>query len=79
MSVLTNRRWCIVLTADKDNIDFNQIIESENTLRYSLDGTKFIVKYNGQQPASLAGYTEYTHSEILSILAGEEWTDPNEP
>lgn len=75
--MLSNRRWCIVLTTDKVNIDFNQVIENEATLRYSLDGTKFIVKYDGIQPSSLTGYTEYTHSEILTILSGIEWTDPN--
>ena len=79
MSYLTNRRWCIVLTTDKANIDFSQVIENDNTLRYSLDGTKFIVKYDGAQPSSLTGYTEYTHQEILTILAGTEWTDPDEP
>ena len=79
MPFLTNRRWCIVLTTDKANIDFSQVIENETTLRYSLDGTKFIVKYDGEQPSTLSGYTEYTHSEILAILAGAEWTDPEEP
>ena len=79
MSYLTNRRWCIVLTTDKANIDFGQVIENETTLRYSLDGTKFIIKYDGVQPLSLSGYTEYTHQEILTVLAGTEWTDPNEP
>jgi hypothetical protein len=79
MSYLTNRKWCIVLTTDKENIDFTQVIENEETLRYSLDGTKFIVKYDGSQPLSLSGYTEYTHSEILSILSGVEWTDLSAP
>lgn len=79
MSYLTNRRWCIVLTTDKANIDFTQVIENESTLRYSLDGTKFIVKYDGPQPSSLSGYTEYTHQQILTTLAESEWTDPNEP
>lgn len=77
--MLTNRRWCIVLTTDKANIDFSQVVEAEETLRYSLDGTKFIVKYDGAQPSSLSGYTEYTHSEILTILTGTEWTTLEEP
>jgi hypothetical protein len=79
MSLLANRHWCIIPTLDKDNIDFSQVIENETTLRYSLDGTKFIVKYDGEQPSTLTGYTEYSHSEILTILAGSDWTDPNEP
>jgi hypothetical protein len=79
MSYLVNRYWCIVLTVDKENIDFSEVIENPETLRYSLDGTKFIVKYDNEKPLTLNGYTEYTHQEILSILSGPEWTDPNEP
>jgi len=42
--------------------------------RYSLDGTKTFVKYEGTQPSFLWGKTEYTHSEILEVLATDEWT-----
>lgn len=72
-----NRRWCII-TADEVNtlpVDFTQVMEtSSNTLRYSLDGSNTFVKYEGAQPAFLEGKTEYTHTEILSILSGPEWT-----
>ena len=40
----------------------------------TLDGSKFVVKYEGTQPFFLLGKTEYTHEEILSILSGPEWT-----
>jgi hypothetical protein len=43
-------------------------------LRYSLDGSKFVVKYEGTQPFFLLGKMEYNHEEILSILSGPEWT-----
>lgn len=79
MSSLSNRRWCIVFVSDKASIDFSEVIENEATLRYSLDGTKFIVKYDGTKPACLSSYTDYTHSEILSLLSGSEWTSPDEP
>ena len=53
---------------------------SPDTLRLSVDGTKSFVKYEGDQPASVAALTtktqEYTHSEILDILATSEWTAP---
>ena len=59
-------------------IDFDQVLEdSRDTLRYSLDGTKTFVKYNGQQPSFLNGRTEYTHAETLAITRGPEWTDPD--
>jgi len=75
-----NRRWCIITVAEIDSlpIDFSQVLEnSTETLRKSIDGTKTFVKYEGSQPSFLAGKTEYTHSEILVILATDEWTDPN--
>ena len=62
-------------------INFSEVMEtSPDTLRLSVDGTKSFVKYEGAQPASVAALTtktqEYTHSEILEILATSEWTAP---
>ena len=34
-------------------------------------------KFVGDTPSFLEGKTTYTNAEILTILAGEEWTDPN--
>ena len=50
---------------------------SADKLRYSLDGSKFIVKYEDGQPSFLWGKTEYTHEEILEVLATDEWTPPD--
>ena len=63
-------------------IDFSEVMEtSVDTLRKSLDESKSFVKYEGDQPPSVAALAtrsqEYTHAEILALLAGEEWTDPN--
>ena len=44
-------------------------------LRYSLDGTKAVVKYNGEQPDFLDGKTAYTHGEILVEMAKSDWTE----
>jgi len=69
------RTYCIIDASDVSSVDFEQVAEtSSDTLRYSLDGTKTFVKYEGDQPSFLSGKTEYTHSEILAILAGDEWT-----
>ena len=69
------RIYVILDSSEVGNVDFDQVIQtSADTLRYSLDGTKTIVKYEGTQPSFLSGKTEYTHSEILAILAGDEWT-----
>lgn len=67
--------YVIINASDVASVDFNQVIEtSPDTLRYSLDGTKTFVKFYGDAPSFLEGKTQYTHSEILNILAGAEWT-----
>lgn len=69
------RKYVIINTSDLSAVDFNQVLEADETkLRYSVDGTKTFVKYEGEQPSSLTGKTEYTNSEILTILAGDEWS-----
>ena len=69
------RKYCIIDASDVSSVDFSQVAEtSADTLRYSLDGTKTFVKYEGDQPSFLSGKQEYTHEEILSILSGPEWT-----
>lgn len=60
------------------SVDFDQVFEtSADTLRYSVDGSKTFVKYEDGQPSFLWGKTEYTHSEILEVLATDEWTNPD--
>jgi len=69
------KSYVIIDSSEVDSIDFDQVLEtSADTLRYSLDGTKTFVKYEGTQPFFLLGKTEYTHEEILTILSGPEWT-----
>ena len=68
-------KYVILETADLISVDFSQVEEhSSDTLSYSIDGTKTFVKYEGDQPSFLSGKQEYTHSEILAILATDEWT-----
>lgn len=67
--------YVIIDSSEVNSVDFEQVAEtSADTLRYSLDGTKTFVKYEGTQPFFLLGKTEYTHEEILAILDGPEWT-----
>lgn len=78
------RRYVIFNCTELGTIDFTQVFETaEDTVRKSLDLTQTFVKYDGVQPSSVAALTtksqEYTHSEILTILAGPQWTDPNPP
>lgn len=72
------KTYVILNTSELESVDFDQVLQtSADTLRYSLDGSKFVVKYEGDTPSFLEGKTQYTHSEILSILATPEWTDPD--
>lgn len=76
------RKYVIIDSDEVDSVDFSQVCEtSADTLRYNVDpaGTKTFVKFKGATPDFLDGKTQYTHSEILTILATEEWTDPNPP
>ena len=73
-----SRNYVIIDASEVSSVDFDQVLEtSPETLRFSVDGTKTFVKFEGDTPSFLAGKTAYTHSEILEILAGEEWTDPD--
>ena len=69
------RKKYVILTASEvSSIDFSKVKEdSVNTLRYNNDNTKTFVKFAGNTPSFLDGKTQYTNSEMLDILAEEEW------
>lgn len=72
------KTYVILNTSELELVDFDQVLQtSADTLRYSLDGSKFVVKYEGDTPSFLIGEPQYDHAEILSILSGPEWTDPD--
>ena len=78
-----NRNYIILDTTETGSIDFTEIKEtSANTLRLSISGSQTFVKYEGDtMPTSVSSLTTkegpYSHTEILNILTGSEWTDPN--
>ncbi len=73
-----NRKYVIISNSDVSSVNFDQVLEtSAQTLRFSLDGSATFVKFEGDTPSFLAGKTQHSHSEMLTILAGSEWTDPN--
>ena len=72
-------KYVILNSSELDAVDFSQVMEhSAPMLRYSLDGSKFVLKYEGTQPFFLLGKTEHSHEEILSILSGPEWTSDDD-
>ena len=71
-----NRKYVIIESSEVSSVNFSEVMETSlNTLRYSIDGTKTFVKFEGVTPSFLEGKTEYNHSEILNILSGSEWTE----
>ena len=76
-----SKKYVIISASDVSSVDFSQVQEtSAQTLRYNIDpaGTKTFVKFEGSTPSFLEGKTQYDHSEILTILATDEWT-PDDP
>jgi hypothetical protein len=74
-----NRRYVIITASDITEVDFDEVLEtSAETCRYSTDGSKTFVKYDGDQPPSIAAIISksqaYSHDEILDILSGDDWT-----
>ena len=78
---IENRVFMIFSVSELNKIDFNQVIETSiDTIRKSVDGTKTFVKWEGPTPSSVQSLTTkqgpYTYEEILTIMATNEWTNP---
>ena len=76
--------YIIINMTEVGLVDFNEVLEtSEETLRLSVDSFQAVLKWNGNEPSfvsTLSSYDgPYTHSEILTIMATPEWTDPANP
>ena len=69
------RTYVIADTSEVSGFNFNQLIDiDESYSRKSLDGSKILARFEGDTPSFLEGKTQYNHSEILAILATDEWT-----
>ena len=75
-----SRKYVIINSDEVDSVNFSQVDEtSADTVRFSTDGSLTFVKFDSDTtPSFLVGKTQYTHCEILTILATDEWT-PDEP
>ena len=75
----SNRKWVIVNVSDiTDEMIINAMQSSMDTLRKTLDGSKAILKFEGDTPSCFDGLTTYNHSEILTELAKSDWLDNEE-
>ena len=74
--------YAIISATDIDNVDFDQVPENNNeSLRYSLDKTKFVIKWwNDNTPTFITDGTvtplqTLTHQEALALMATTEWSE----
>ena len=75
--------YAIINIADLPNIDFSQVGEtSENTIRKSIDESQFVIKYNSVPSfitdGTITPVETLSHSEALTLMATEFWTEPIE-
>jgi hypothetical protein len=77
---IEDREYMIFNVSELSKIDFTKVLEtSAQTVRKSVDGTKTFVKWEGTIPQCVNELETkegpYSHSEILQILSGPEWTE----
>lgn len=77
------RNYLIINSDEINKIDFNQVLETSiDTLRYSINGNKTFIKWDGEAPSFIVdfNYTEgpYSHEEIFQVLFTAEWTSLEE-
>ena len=78
-----DRKYIIFNVSELSTLDFSQVLEtSADTINYNIAQTQTVVKYVGDMPSSIQALTTkegpYTHSEIITILDGPTWKDPND-
>jgi hypothetical protein len=70
--------YTILTSEELSIVDFNQVLEtSADTLRYSLDDSKFLIKFQGNTPSFLEGKQQYNYESIIQILNSSEWAEQN--
>ena len=83
MSTKQAETYATINIADLPLIDFAQIGETdENTIRKSLDGLQFVIKWNTEPTfiadGSVTPLEVMTHDEALVLMASAEWSEPFE-
>ena len=62
-------KYAILNTRDINTVDFSKVKQTDaNSVRKTLDGSKFVVKFEGNTPDFLDGVTLYTNQEMIEIF-----------
>jgi hypothetical protein len=85
--MINDYNYCVVDISELNNVDYSQVLQtSADTVRKSLDESRFILKYEGQKPETIQnlenneklfaynGNLILSHSQILEVVSTEEWT-----
>ena len=76
---MSDRQYVMINAADVSSVNFDDVLEtSADTLRYNVAGDETFVKYEGPKPRCLYGKDTLSHSAMLTVLADESWTAPEE-
>ena len=78
-----NLTYAIISIDDLPKVDFSQVGEtSQDTIRRSLDLTKFVLKWNVEptfiKDETIVPIECLNHEETLLLMATNEWRDPIE-
>tara|TARA_R100001015_G_C4604428_1_gene159421 strand:- start:33 stop:269 length:237 start_codon:yes stop_codon:yes gene_type:complete len=73
--------YAIINISDLSNIDFNEIGETnENSIRKSIDKSKFVIKYNIEpsfiKDGSVIPIEQLSHQDCLELMQTSEWSEP---
>ena len=62
-------KYAILNTSDINTVDFSKVKQADaNSVRKTLDGSKFVVKFEGDTPDFLDGVKLYTNQEMIEIF-----------
>ena len=75
---MVSNKYLIIPVTELDKVDFNQlVITSKETLRYSVDGLKTFIEWNGIEPTFLNDLSgkegSFDVDEIGIVLSNPEW------
>ena len=70
--------YATINIADLSLIDFSQIEENnENTIRKSLDGTQFVIKWNSEpsfiNDGTIVPLQVMNHAQAVALMQTSEW------
>ena len=78
------KSYITIKTSEINTVDFSQVIENRESLRYSLDDSEFVCKWifgAPHIPTSVEAVPEadrsaiMTHAEALTLMATPEWSE----